>query len=632
MSGNGKWMDFNTAEPQTPPVEPANTEEIKARLLARLREVLHYLLPAGKVRHGKYLIGDVGGNTGESLSVELKGPKAGIWHDFATGEGGDIISLWAAVRGFDTKGQFPELMAEIGEWLGMNAVACPAPPPEGDHRPILDDLGPVTARWDYHDRDGNLIACVYRHDPPGGKQFRPWDVKARRMRAPSPRPLYDIPGILASDRIVLVEGEKAAQALIDIGIAATTAMNGAGAPVDKTDWSPLVGKHVLIWPDNDAPGKAYAVRAARAIEKAGAASVAILEPPRDKPEKWDAADAVAEGMDIEAFLERAPREQVKTALCPVHSVSDLLKDTSAMPQDLIAPRILTPGGMLVLGGAPKVGKSDFLLTFMMHMAGGASFLGFTPPRPLRVFFLQAEIQYHYLRERVQNMKVDRAVLDIARHNLFITEHLRLVLDEAGVGTVTAFIRDHMGQVPDIIVIDPIRNVFDGGPGGGSENDNEAMMFFLRERIEALREAVDPACGLILAHHTRKLSKAQLEEDPFLALSGASALRGYYTSGIIMHRPDEALSERKLEIELRNGPALPPKLIDKVKGPHYTTLPNSSGIFRFGHSLRHMVAALSGWCRIQFLSRSNPVLNHDLRMYPCDAFLMERRPSSDLAQA
>ena len=33
----------------------------------------------------------------------------------------------------------------------------------------------------------------------------------------------------------------------------------------------------------------------------------------------------------------------------------------------------------------------------------------------------------------------------------------------------------------------------------------------------------------------------------------------------MHRPDEENTLRKLEIELRNGPALPAKLIDKVNG-------------------------------------------------------------------
>src|SRR5690606_26004065 len=69
----------------------------------------------------------------------------------------------------------------------------------------------------------------------------------------------------------------------------------------------------------------------------------------------------------------------------------------------------------------------------------------------------------------------------------------------------------------------------------------------------------------LVHHTKKLSKQQVKDDPFLALSGASALRGFYTSGLILHRPNEEVSQRRLEIELRNGPALPAKLVDKVNG-------------------------------------------------------------------
>jgi hypothetical protein len=92
-----------------------------------------------------------------------------------------------------------------------------------------------------------------------------------------------------------------------------------------------------------------------------------------------------------------------------------------------------------------------------------------------------------------------------------------------------------------------------------------MMFFLRDRVEPLREAVNPDAGIILAHHTRKASKTQVKEDPLLALSGASALRGFYTSGLLMHRPEEDNSARRLEIELRNGPALLGKLIDKVNG-------------------------------------------------------------------
>ena len=251
---------------------------------------------------------------------------------------------------------------------------------------------------------------------------------------------------------------------------------------------------------------------------------------------------------------------------PAHTLGALLDDDSPMPDDIIAPRLLTPGGMLVLGGAPKVGKSDFLINLLVHAAAGVPFLCFTPPRPLRVFYLQAEIQYHYLRERLRNLRLDPAVLARARNNLVVTPKLRMLLDQNGLALSIAAIRANFpSEPPDIICIDPIRNLFDGGPDGDGENDNTAMLFFLQRRVEALREAVAPEAGLILCHHTKKLQKRQLVEDPFMALSGASALRSFYTSGMIMFRPDEERPERRLEIELRNGPALDPLLVDKRGG-------------------------------------------------------------------
>lgn len=263
-------------------------------------------------------------------------------------------------------------------------------------------------------------------------------------------------------------------------------------------------------------------------------------------------------------LERT--ETPTLAALPAYRLGALLDDTSPMPEDIIAPRLLTPGGMLVLGGAPKVGKSDFLIALLVHMAAGVPFLRFAPPRPLRVFYLQAEIQYHYLRERLQSIRLDPAVLAAARDTLVVTPKLRLLLDEAGLGLAIAAVREHFGDAPpDILCLDPIRNLFDGGPEDGGENANAAMLFFLQQRVEALRDAVAPDAGLILCHHTRKITRKQLAEDPFQALSGASALRSFYTSGIIMHRPDEDRPARRLEIELRNGPALPPLLVDKVAG-------------------------------------------------------------------
>ncbi|WP_082688655.1 AAA family ATPase [Ruegeria marisrubri] len=272
---------------------------------------------------------------------------------------------------------------------------------------------------------------------------------------------------------------------------------------------------------------------------------------------------------------------------PSFTLGQLLDDKSPMPADLIGPRVLTPGGLLVLGGAPKVGKSDLLIALLVHLAAGVPFLGFTPPRPLRIFYLQAEIQYHYLRERMQQIGLPPELIVAARDNLIVTPKLRMLLDAEGSARVAEAIRSAFPDDPlDILCIDPIRNLFDGGPDGGGENDNAAMMFFLKDRVEVLRDHVNPDCGVILVHHTKKLSKHQVKEDPFLALSGASALRGFYTTGLILHRPDEEASERRLEIELRNGPALPAKVVDKVNGTWAELTPSSERLVRKDLGARH----------------------------------------------
>ncbi|MGC8203905.1 AAA family ATPase [Aliiroseovarius sp. PTFE2010] len=272
---------------------------------------------------------------------------------------------------------------------------------------------------------------------------------------------------------------------------------------------------------------------------------------------------------------------------PAFTLGALLDDQSPMPEDIIAPRVLTPGGLLVLGGAPKVGKSDLLISWLVYMAAGVSFLGFTPPRALRIFYLQAEIQYHYLRERLKQIALPPEVLAAARDTFVATPKLKMLLDNEGSVRVARAVQTAFPEAPpDILCVDPIRNLFDGGPDGGGENDNTAMMFFLKERVEVLRDHIDPDCGVILVHHTKKLSKQQVKDDPFLALSGASALRGFYTSGLILHRPDEEAPERKLEIELRNGPALPAKLIDKVNGQWVEINPMNERLVRKEVGAKH----------------------------------------------
>ncbi|MDD9335196.1 MAG: AAA family ATPase [Rickettsiaceae bacterium] len=535
-----------------------NVPEIKAQLLLNLRSCLSYLFPNGTFHGDEFRIGDVHGNKGQSLRVELSGSRAGLWNDFATGEGGDIIDLWAAVHRKNARTEFPEVMASISEWLGNNKK----------YREYVDEDFEkfITQSWNYYDENGQVIVKVYRSDPPGKKKvYKPFDVKRGRYGSPGIRPIYNIPGILKSDKIVLVEGEKCAEALIEKGITATTAMSGANAPIEKTDWTPLKGKHIIIWPDNDEAGKKYAKNAEKKLLEIGVESLVVLNIPQNKTKGWDAADCVEEGINVKEFLASTAltTNTLSTKSLISFSARQYFNDKSPMPEDIVAPRILTPSGLLVFAGAPKVGKSDFLISWLIYMAAGAQFLDMVPKRPLRIFYLQTEIGYHYMRERLQQLKINEELLEIALDNLVITPQTKLLLNDDSIDEVLGEIKKSFGSnTVDIIAIDPLRNVFDAGENS-SENDNNAMLFFLQERVEKLRALVNPNAGVILVHHTKKMQKKSLEEDPFQSFSGAGSLRSFYTTGMIMFKPDERQSSRQLMFELRNGHAIPSKYIDKI---------------------------------------------------------------------
>src|SRR5690606_31844629 len=163
------FFDFNDAPDHIE--RRHDKDDLRNRLLDQLEAVLTYLFPRGRRQGTRFVVGNVQGDAGDSLVIELEGPKRGVWIDFATGDSGDVLALWAAARGFAV----PPSVVPL--------------PPRGAI--IHDDLGPYTGKWDYRSANGELLACVYRYDTPDGKQHRPWDVRGRAMRMPEPRPLYN---------------------------------------------------------------------------------------------------------------------------------------------------------------------------------------------------------------------------------------------------------------------------------------------------------------------------------------------------------------------------------------------------------------------------------------------------------
>ena len=172
-------------------------------------------------------------------------------------------------------------------------------------------LGKPSRTWPYHDAKGRIVAYVARFESQGGKEFRPLVFKDGHWRAaglPPPRPLFNLPGILdRPDAPVLVcEGEKATEAAAGrfSDTVATTPMHGAKSP-HKTDWAPVKGREMTVWPDNDEAGAGFAEKVTRLAEQAGAASARIVQLPDGLPKGWDLADESPARLDLGKLLAEA---------------------------------------------------------------------------------------------------------------------------------------------------------------------------------------------------------------------------------------------------------------------------------------------------------------------------------------
>ena len=104
------------------------------------------------------------------------------------------------------------------------------------------------------------------------------------------KPLYRLHMLAQnpSAAVIVTEGEAKAGRLERIGCTVTT--SGSSSSADGADWSPLRGRRVLIWPDNDAAGAKYAQAVAAKLQGI-AAEVRIIDVSRlSLPPKGDAVE------------------------------------------------------------------------------------------------------------------------------------------------------------------------------------------------------------------------------------------------------------------------------------------------------------------------------------------------------
>jgi uncharacterized protein (DUF927 family) len=128
----------------------------------------------------------------------------------------------------------------------------------------------------------------------------------RSHAVPTPRPLYNLPELLALPQasVIVTEGEKKADAVPRLfpGHVGTTSMGGANA-AKLSDWGPLAGRNVVIWPDHDEPGRRYAGDGAALAMAVDAATIAVVTVPQHWPEGWDLADPLPNGIGPDTLTE-----------------------------------------------------------------------------------------------------------------------------------------------------------------------------------------------------------------------------------------------------------------------------------------------------------------------------------------
>jgi archaellum biogenesis ATPase FlaH len=384
--------------------------------------------------------------------------------------------------------------------------------------------GAISAVWQYLNAAGELLQFACRFDNGGKKQVLPLtyctdgtDHEWRWQSLPAPRPLYRLDRLGPAPSVLVVEGEKAADAagrLLGDRLPVVTWPGGCNA-VALADWSPLAGMAVVIWRDADEPGKKAALAVADTLGKIDC-TVSVVEPPADVAEGWDLADALEEGWTAEQVLERidaatSPPGRLDACAVP-------LEDPEEEDHPHIVERLFPADEVTLLSGHGGCGKSIMMLVAAILIALGLSF-GKLKTSGCNVLFYSAEDNRQTLQRRVKKicrlLGIDRAELEGKLHLYDVSDiNPALYRGESEtplLDTLAALVeRLKIG----LTIIDNASDVFDS-----KEIDRARVRQFIR----LLRSHIArPGRAVVLLAHINKVSANKSRDAGTEDYSGSTA--------------------------------------------------------------------------------------------------------------
>jgi len=162
--------------------------------------------------------------------------------------------------------------------------------------------------WAIKDADGHVVAQHIRLDYGSGSKSFVWrrnGSKGLGGLKTADLPLYGTDRLMragSESDVVIVEGEKACDALLRQGFVALGTVTGAAACPSEDSLAPLLGftGRLFLWPDADGPGLKHMESVAGRLHAMGKSPLVVIWP--QAPEHGDAADFTG---DVAALLDAA---------------------------------------------------------------------------------------------------------------------------------------------------------------------------------------------------------------------------------------------------------------------------------------------------------------------------------------
>lgn len=226
----------------------------------------------------------------DSDSGSLAINKAGFCYHAAKNDqekSGGIIRFCELVKGMSTQ--------EAQQYLGDLYKLTPKKmkkPTTATIESLLNDGYKVAATYEYKDEAGVVRHTVTRLEhPTRKKEFVQGSPAGGQSLKGVKRLLYRLPEWIGLDWVCICEGEKCADAVAAMGLPATTNCGGAGSwEAHYDEW--LRGKNIVIFEDNDEPGRNRTAALASRLTKVGKALKVIRF--AERGEGFDVADWLAE--------------------------------------------------------------------------------------------------------------------------------------------------------------------------------------------------------------------------------------------------------------------------------------------------------------------------------------------------